>query len=80
MIWSVRSAIRRDRIKSSDVVGDSITGFVRNHCMAFRVYSVAEQRGGLAMWTTLFAITTIIAIAATWAAIRMEPSARKMRS
>jgi hypothetical protein len=48
--------------------------------MAFRVYSVAEQRGGLAMWTTLFAITTIIAIAATWAAIRMEPSARKMRS
>jgi hypothetical protein len=32
------------------------------------------------MWTTLFAITAVIAIAVTWAAIWMEPSSRKMRS
>jgi hypothetical protein len=32
------------------------------------------------MWTTLFAITLIVAVAVTSAAIWMEPSARKMRS
>jgi len=32
-----------------------------------------------AMWTMLFAITLAIAIAATTAAVMMEPTARKFR-
>jgi hypothetical protein len=32
------------------------------------------------MWTALFVITAVIAIAATAAAIMMEPSVRKFRS
>jgi hypothetical protein len=32
------------------------------------------------MWTTLFAITLAVALAATVGAIVMEPSARKLRS
>jgi hypothetical protein len=32
------------------------------------------------MWTTLFAITAVVAITVTGVAIWMEPSARKMRS
>jgi hypothetical protein len=41
--------------------------------------SVRALRGELAMWTTLFAITLAIAIAATAAAVMMGPSARKIR-
>ena len=32
------------------------------------------------MWTTLFAVTAIVAIAAIWAAKWMEPSGRKLRT
>lgn len=32
------------------------------------------------MWTTLFTITAVIAIAVTSAAIWMEPTSRRMRS
>jgi hypothetical protein len=33
----------------------------------------------MTMWTTLFAITAIVAVAAVWAAVRMEPAPRKLR-
>jgi hypothetical protein len=32
------------------------------------------------MWTTLFAITVVVALAAMWVAKRMEPAPRKLRS
>ena len=31
------------------------------------------------MWTVLFAITAVVAIAVTWAAIWMEPASRRIR-